>query len=155
MTRNAIFVALLFAGVVSTSLASPPCAAADKTVGVVTSPAKGSPERKKIIQALDVVVYGMSKMKVVFVVKHLKVSNGWAWIETDPQSVDGKEHYESLNGLLRRDQGQWRYVEGPPEWPICEEDPDCVDPVRYFKRLAAKHPGVSLAIFPEVKPDRS
>jgi len=112
------------------------------------TPANGSQERKAITNALRVVAKNMSGLDVVFVVRHLKVNGNWAWVVADPQSVDGTQHYEAMDGLLARKNGRWVYLEGSPEWPICEEDPDCADSARYFKKLGEKYPSLSPDIFP-------
>jgi len=112
------------------------------------TPAKGSQERKALTNALRIVVKNMSGLDVVFVVTHLKVNGNWAWIEADPHSADGTQHYEPMNGLLAKKNGRWVYLEGRPEWAICEEDPDCADSARYFKKLGQKYPIVSPDIFP-------
>ncbi len=112
------------------------------------TPPKGSQDRKAITNALRVVVKDMSGLDVVFVVRHLKVNGNWAWVDADPQSADGTQHYEAVNGLLTRKNGRWVYLEGPPEWAICEEDPDCADSARYFNKLGARYPGLSPDIFP-------
>lgn len=122
------------------------------TVANVSTPARGSPERKAMLKVLRTFVKRMSDLDVVFVVSHLKSGCGWAWIETEPQSADGTQHYESVQALLARRHGRWVYVEGPPEWSECESDPDCIDRSRYFRKLAARHPGLPPAIFPAVKP---
>lgn len=114
----------------------------------VHTPAKGSTERKAILDVMRGMAKKMSGLDVVFVVTHLSVGNGWAWVEAEPQSADGSQHYEPMTGLLHAEKGRWRYVEGPPEWSVCEEDPGCADTARYFKALAKKHPGVPPAIFP-------
>lgn len=111
-------------------------------------PTDGAASRKGILNAMRGFVKQMSGLDVVFVVRHLKADCNWAWIEAEPQSADGKQRYEPVNALLARRNGKWLYVEGPPEWPICEEDPDCVDRSRYFQKLAARHPGLSPDIFP-------
>ena len=113
------------------------------------TPAKGSEDRKAIMDALRVVIRKMSGLEVIFVVRHLKINEGWAWVETDPKSADGKNHYEPMVGLLHKKNGRWTYIEGPPEFAVCEEDPDCVDTARYFKKLARKYPAASPNIFPE------
>lgn len=112
------------------------------------TPAKGSRERTAITKALRVVAKDMSGLDVVFVFRHLRVNGNWAWVDADPRSVDGSQHYESISGLLARKDAGWIFVEGPPEWPICEQDPDCFDSARYFKKIAQRHPGVSPDIFP-------
>ncbi|MCY7307460.1 MAG: hypothetical protein LH632_15195 [Rhodoferax sp.] len=112
------------------------------------TPAKGSQERKAITNALRVVAKTMSGLDVVFVVSHLKVNGNWAWVEADPQSVDGTQHYEPMSGLLASKNGRWVYLEGFPEGAICEEDPDCADSERYFQKLGQKYPALSPDIFP-------
>ncbi len=114
----------------------------------VNVPAKGSPDRKAILDVLRRQAKSMSGLEVIFVVRHLKVGAGWAWVEAEPQSADGSQHYETMSGLLHFDRGRWRYVEGPPDASECEDDPDCADPARYFRALAKKHPGVPAGIFP-------
>ena len=37
----------------------------------------------------------------VFVVRRLKISGTWAWLDCDPQSRDGSNHYEPESALLR------------------------------------------------------
>lgn len=114
----------------------------------VSTPARESAQRKHILGALRLAVKKMSGLDVVFVVTHLKVGGRWAWVDADPRSADGTQHYEPVGGLLTLEGGRWVYLEGRPEWGVCEEDPDCADSARYFMRLAAKYPGLSPAIFP-------
>jgi len=118
------------------------------TVAPVSTPARGSPERKAILDVLRTFVRRMSNLDVIFDVGHFKAGCGWAWIETEPRSADGTQRYEAVHALLARRKGRWQYVESPPEWSECESDPDCVDRSRYFRKLAARHPGLPPAIFP-------
>jgi hypothetical protein len=126
---------------------SSPAHKAELEAGAFTPP-PGSEERRAIMDALRKVVREMSGLDVVFVVTFLKVQDGWAWVETAPQSADGKNHYEPMSGLLHRAGGAWQYVAGPPEGAVCEEDPDCADQAKFFKKLQKQHPGVPAAIFP-------
>lgn len=112
------------------------------------TPAKGSAERTAILDALRGVVKKMSDLDVIFVVTHLKVKNNWAWVVAEPQSRNGTQHYETMTGLLQKKNGRWVYLEGPPEAVTCDEDPDCADSARYFRKLAKKYPGLSADIFP-------
>ena len=93
-------------------------------------------------------VKAMSGLDVVFVVDHLVVHGDWAWIEAQPMSADGTQHYEPVTGLLARRKGHWRYVEGRPEWGVCEETPECADTRLYFEGLARKYPALWPDIFP-------
>ena len=142
----AIVIALTIA--VSTSTYAADTKLQNATKSATYTPAKGSEDRKAIMDALRVVIRKMSGLEVIFVVRHLKINEGWAWVETDPESADGKNHYEPMVGLLHKKNGRWTYIEGPPEFAVCEEDPDCVDTARYFKKLARKYPAASPNIFP-------
>lgn len=122
-----------------------------KTLANVSTPGRGSPERKAMLEVLRRFVKRMSDLDVIFVISHLKSDCGWAWIEADPQSADGTQRYEPISALLALRSGRWEYVESPPEWPECETDPDCVDRSRYFRKLAARHPGLPPAIFPSTR----
>ncbi len=121
---------------------------AEVKVGAYTPP-PGSPERKEILDALRQMVKNMSGLDVVFVIKYFKVQDSWAWIQTEPQSADGKSHYEPISGLLKKENGAWKYLYGPPEGGVCEEDPDCADPERFFRKLKSKYPSAPPGIFPK------
>lgn len=135
----------------ATAGACPSGAGAGIPAGIST-PARGSPEREAILGELRAFTKRMSDLDMVFVVRHLKSGCGWAWIEADPRSADGTQHYEQVQVLLARRNGRWAYVESLPEWSECEPDPDCIHPARYFRKLAARHPGVPPGIFPVASP---
>ncbi len=113
-----------------------------ETKGAVT-PAWGSAERKAILQPLRTFLRENMQVEAVFVVRWMKVNDNWAWVETDPQSKDGKEKYEPLLALLKREKEGWTIAEMPP----LEEDSPPVDDL-YFRGLVEAHPGLSSAIFP-------
>jgi hypothetical protein len=110
------------------------------------TPPKGSLERKAILNALSDMIQS-SKLEAVFVVKCLRVKNGWAWIETDPQSPDGKNQYEPIDALLHKEEGQWKVKEVRPCCGDCADDPDCFDIKRYYKKLIRKFPSAPRDIF--------
>lgn len=141
--------ALVLTIAVSTSTYASEVKVQSATKSGTYTPAKGSEDRKAIMDALRVAIRKMSGLEVIFVVRHLKINKGWAWVETDPKSANGKNHYEPMVGLLHKKNGRWTYIEGPPEFAVCEEDPDCVDTARYFKKLVRKYPAASPDIFPE------
>ena len=78
-------------------------AAADSGPEAYT-PQPGSAERKAILDALRMWVNQQYHLDVVFVVKHLKVKNGYAWVHTLPLSKDGSNRYEDISALLKKDQ---------------------------------------------------
>ncbi len=82
------------------------------------------------------------RKNVVLKVPYLKVNGGWAWIQVNPESADGKQHYESQSGLLREKAKKWTLL----EWMPAEEGTDYK---AYFKNLKAKYPQAPRDIFPQ------
>ena len=107
------------------------------------TPPPGSPVRKAILAPLRAFLKENLQVEAVFVVRWLKVKDGWAWVETDPQSKDGREKYEPFLALVKKKQECWTIVEIPP----LEEDSPPVDDA-YFKRLLKAHPGLPRDVFP-------
>ncbi len=120
----------------------------EKSQGVLT-PAPGSPERKAILDVLRELVPQWGGQKAVFLVRHMKVSQGWAWVETGPRSADGTQHYEPLECLLQKTPHKWEIRECRPCCGDCADDPDCSDKKRYYRKLRSKFPKAPGAIFPE------
>ena len=102
------------------------------------TPAAGSQERKAIFDAMRALGDNHDR---VFVVRYLKVQNGWAWLTADPQSPDGKSHYESESALLRNDGTIWKVLDQP-----CSEA-DC-DNKKEMARIRAAYPKAPAGIFP-------
>ncbi len=109
------------------------------------TPLPGDPLRKQVLDALRHEMKRMHGLEVVFVVKYLKVKDGWAWVHTLPQSPDGKARYEDLLALLQFQDGEWKVAEIP-----CNEvdNPKCLDGPNYFEQLLIRFPGVSAELFP-------
>jgi len=110
--------------------------------GAVTPPV-GSAERKAIMNTLRTFLKENMDVEAVFVVRWLKVKDGWAWAETGPQSRDGKNHYEPFLALLEKSEGVWKIA----EVPSLEEDAPSIDDT-YFKGLIEKFPGLPREVFP-------
>jgi hypothetical protein len=104
----------------------------------VYTPAKGSKERKAIMDAMRAKGDDQDR---VFVVTRLKVSNGWAWLDANPQSSDGSNRYESESALLQKQGSRWRVIDQP-----CGES-DC-DYAAELDRIQADYPDAPEAIFP-------
>ncbi len=122
--------------------------AAEPRKTAVTPPA-GSLEGKLILDALRDEIKKLHSISAIFVVKHLKVLNGWAWIETLPQSSDGTNQYEGVSALLRKTGAKWKVA----EIACSEEDSEeCLDSPGYFKLLKKRFPGMPMAILPEQSP---
>jgi hypothetical protein len=109
------------------------------------TPQPGTAERKAILDALREWVKRGHDPDVIFVVKHLKVKNGYAWVHTLPRSKDGSSRYEDLSALLKEDRGRWEVVEVP-----CGEadNPDCIGDPGYFDGLKQRFPDMPEDILP-------
>jgi len=119
-------------------------AAADSGPEAYT-PQPGSAERKAILDALRMWVKNQHHLDVVFVVKYLKIKNGYAWLHTLPQSKDGSSGYEDISALLKKDQGRREVA----EIPCAEEDnPDCIGDPGYFGGLKKRFPEMPEDILP-------
>jgi len=125
-------------GILATSLLLSGCA----SVNTAHTPAEGSTERNAIIQATKQALARQGRKNLVLVVPYLKVHNGWAWIQVNPQSANGKQHYESQSGLLQQTTTGWKLL----EWMPAEEGTDYA---KYLKNLKAKYPGAPADIFPQ------
>jgi uncharacterized protein YceK len=125
--------------ILATSLLLSGCA----SVNTAHTPPEGSAERNAIIQATKHALARQGRKNVVLVVPYLKVHNGWAWIQVNPQSADGTQHYESQSGLLQeKTTNKWTLL----EWMPAEEGTDYT---KYFKNLKAKYPTAPADIFPQ------
>ncbi len=90
------------------------------------SPAKDSPERKEIMDALRVPVSKELKQEVIFNVDKINVQDNWAFIAGNPKNKDGGEpnwkltkyqefidsgdFEEGLYALLNKKAGKWEVV---------------------------------------------
>jgi len=107
------------------------------------TPKPGNPVRKAVLDGLREWVLENHQVRVVFVVRYLKVADGWAWTETIPQSHDGTQRYEGLMALLNRTDEGWKVLHVPSG----EEDAPPVDGT-YFEMLLEEVPGLPRGIFP-------
>ena len=131
--KNLVTTVLLIA-----SLALASCA----SVNTAHTPPDGSAERNAILQAVQHALARQGRKNLVLDVPYLKVDNGWAWIQVNPKSADGRQHYESQSGLLQQTANKWTLL----EWMPAEEGTD--DP-KYFTKLKAKYPSAPSDIFPQ------
>ena len=110
--------------------------------GTVSMPHRGNLERTAILDALRAWIKSNLGLEVVFVVKHLKVKNGWAWINVIPQSPDGKNHYEDLSALLRKGNDCWAVVAVPSGECAAADDPEkiCTEEWEQFIKVVTQAP---------------
>jgi hypothetical protein len=131
--KNQVTTVLLVASLVLASCAS---------VNTAHTPPDGSAERNAILQAVQHALARQGRKNLVLNVSYLKVHNEWAWIQVNPQSADGRQHYESQSGLLQQTSNKWKLL----EWMPAEEGTDYT---KYFNNLKAKYPSAPPDIFPQ------
>lgn len=112
------------------------------------TPPPGSPERRAILAALRADLMDLTGPDLVFVVEHLKVSAGWAWIHAFPQSRDASSRYEDVSALLHHQHGRWTVEHlGPLGGEECGEGPECDDEANAFTGLSARFRSAPPGIF--------
>jgi len=111
------------------------------------TPARGSAERKAILDAMRAHRRRFDAQPVIFVVGHLRVQRGWAWLSVAPQSPDGRSKYEDESALLRRRAGRWEVVETMPAAGEREGTP-LEDDCAWFQRLRRRLTSVPVAVLP-------
>ena len=112
------------------------------SVNTAHTPPDGSAEKNAILQAVQHALARQGRKHLVLNVPYLKVHNGWAWIQVNPQSADGRQHYESQSGLLQQTGNTWKLL----EWMPAEEGTNYAN---YFKDLKAKYPSAPSDIYPQ------
>ena len=112
------------------------------SVNTAHTPPEGTSERNAILQAVHHALARQGRKNLVLIVPYLKVHNGWAWIQVNPQSANGKQHYEPQSGLLQQQANKWKLL----EWMPAEEGTDYK---KYFANLKAKYPSAPADIFPQ------
>lgn len=136
MKTFAGLIALVFSGFVIGCVSKP----APSTDHAYT-PAKNAPERVAIIAGVHEALAKQGMKNVVLAFPYLKVHRGWAWIQVNPESADGTQHYESQSGLFQEKTKKWALV----EWMPVEDE---MDTKAYFKVLRSKYPQAPDDIFP-------
>ncbi len=104
------------------------------------------PERRRILKALRESIKTVPPESVIFIVKYLKIKNGWAWIETDPRGLE-HQNYEPIDALLHKEKGKWLVKNIRPCCGDCEDDPYCAKGI-YHKKLMQMFPSAPKEIFP-------
>ncbi len=96
------------------------------------TPKRGTAERAAIMDALRIEVKKYHNIDVLFVVRTLKLKDGWAWAITAPMSKDGANHYEDIVALLHKENNTWSVAE-----LVCMEveTPGCIDDPNFLNGL--------------------
>ena len=110
----------------------------------VHTPEMGSSERQAIMDALR------GNEDIRFQVHHLKVHNGWCWVDTTPLDKSGHATAEGGPNLLHFENGRWKVMDlskvpEDPNDPLGAED---ASPA-YVRNVMKTFPGVPKDIFPK------
>ena len=84
-------------------------------------------------------------LRLSFVVKDLKVNNGWAWVSAVPQSQDGEIQYAPVYALMHQKGGTWK-VEAHSRAE--KDNPDFLFNTGYLEKLTKRFPEAPPDIFP-------
>jgi hypothetical protein len=135
---------LLITALLCLAALSLPGRAASPDKSKVHTPETGSVERKAFMDSVraEYAHQDPAKPPVVFTVPYLKIHGDWAWARIEPQSKDGKQHFEPQSGLFERHGGEWALV----AWEPSEEG---TDTAAFFKELKRKHPELPADILPK------
>jgi hypothetical protein len=114
------------------------------------TPAKGSPERTAILDAVREEYKEGDDHPAEFKVNYLKVHNGWAWIDVTPLDASGKPVADPAPLLFYNDNGKWtaKDLNDVPTDAEGHEGPHDPSP-KYIKALQRKYPGVPADIVPK------
>lgn len=115
------------------------------------TPAKSSPERKAILDAVREEYKEGDDHPAEFQVNYLKVHNGWAWIDVTPLDDSGKPVADPAPLLFYNDNGKWtaKDLNDVPTDAEGHEGPHNPSP-KYIKALQKKYPGVPGDIVPKM-----
>ena len=109
------------------------------------TPPRESFERKSLFFALSEAIDPSRTLRLSFVVKDLKVNNGWAWVFAVPQSQDGEKQYAPVYALMHQHGGTWKVeAQTRPE----KNNPDFLINTGYLGKLTKRFPEAPPDIFP-------
>ena len=101
------------------------------------TPPRESPERLALFVSLAQYMDPSKILRLSYVVKYLKVNNGWAWVLAAPQSKDGEIQYTPVYALLHLEDGAWKVK----AYTRTEKGkPDFLSATGYLKKLKKRFP---------------
>jgi len=114
------------------------------------TPAKGSPERQAILDAVREEYKEGADHPAKFQVNYLQAHNGWAWINVTPLDESGKPVGDPAPLLFNNENGKWVNKD---LFEVPTDADDHVGPLepspKYIKALQEKYPGVPADIIPK------
>jgi hypothetical protein len=119
------------------------------------TPAKGTPERQAIMDAVREDYKKNNGVQVTFLVNYLKIHNGWCWTDLTPLGADSKPVAEGGTMLLHYEQDRWNLIDlskvaDDPDDPMASQDAS----PGFIRNLRKIYPDVPTDIFPRKKGSR-
>jgi hypothetical protein len=116
------------------------------------TPAKGTPERQAIMDAVRDDYKKNNGVQVTFLVNYLKIHNGWCWTDLTPLGPDSKPVAEGGTLLLHYEQDRWNIIDlskvaDDPDDPMASQDAS----PGFIRNLRKIYPDVPTDIFPRKK----
>ena len=111
------------------------------------------PEQAAIVKALGATkpMVRLSKewqnQKIVFTNVSDHMVGAWAWFQATPQTEDGKQHFDSVSGVMHQANGQWKLVEFVSDDIASGNEPDKAFRT-WSKKFVQAHHGCPAEIFP-------
>lgn len=122
-----------------------------KADDVLRTPARGSDERKAILDAVRNEYKEGDDHPAEFKVNYLKVHKGWAWIDVTPLNASGQPVADPAPLLFYNDQGKWVAKDLNDVGLEGDEHEGPHDPSpKYIKALEKKYPGLPMDIIPKM-----
>jgi hypothetical protein len=118
----------------------------------VEMPGKGSPLRGAILDGLRK-TEPLQKLshewhaKIVFTNVTIRRMGDWAWVSATPATLDNKNHFESVSGVMHKSRGQWQMVDFLSDEIASAGDPE-TEFHKWCAQFAKEHPECPVAIFP-------
>jgi hypothetical protein len=121
-----------------------------QTTDQLRTPAKGSPERKAILDAVREEYKEGEDHPAEFQVNYLKVHRGWVWIDVTPLDQSGKPVADPAPLLFYNDNGKWTAKDLNDVQMEGDDHDGPHDPSpKYIKALQKKYPGLPEDIIPK------
>lgn len=121
-----------------------------QTTDQLHTPAKETPERKAILEAVHEAYKEGADHPAKFRVNYLKVHNGWAWINVTPLDASGKPVADPAPLLFNSENGKWVNKD---LYEVPMDADDHVGPLepspKYIKALQKKYAGIPADIIPK------
>jgi|SRR5688500_5608995 len=113
------------------------------------TPARGTVERRAIINDFRAAYSQSHKGKLRFKVIYLKMNGSWAWLYAEPISNGVDTFGETFGSLMHKTMGKWKIMD-LPKFVEDSNDPEKLDypTAADVKEIRRMYPSIPIDIFP-------